>query len=243
MSPFLFFFLNGISSRPGRAPVLFPPRPGAQWVRAGREDPIGRVYNGARSAEKKGKQKKTEEEKRRIDPLSSFVSTSFSLSLLLSLLQTLAPTNKRTNTKPHSPFVAAFTAFAIAQTLKVFTFYCLEGRWDLSRLVGSGGMPSSHTGAVAALAAALGAVAGTSSPEFAIAVVVAGVVMYDASGVRLHAGRQASVLNVILTELPPEHPASDHRPLRDTLGHTPLQVLAGAALGALVGFAVGAAYR
>ena len=76
-----------------------------------------------------------------------------------------------------------------------------------------------------------------------LAVVVAGVVMYDASGVRLHAGRQASVLNVILTELPPEHPASDHRPLRDTLGHTPLQVLAGAALGALVGFAVGAAYR
>ena len=104
-------------------------------------------------------------------------------------------------------------------------------------------MPSSHTGAVAALAAALGAVAGTSSPEFAIAVVVAGVVMYDASGVRLHAGRLASVLNVILTELPPEHPASDHRPLRDSLGHTPLQVLAGAGLGALVGFAVGAAYR
>lgn len=157
----------------------------------------------------------------------------FSSSLLTS--SSSAPTD--------SPFVAAFTAFAIAQTLKVFTFYCQEGRWDFSRLVGSGGMPSSHTGAVAALAAALGAVAGTSSPEFAIAVVVAGVVMYDASGVRLHAGRQASVLNVILTELPPEHPASDHRPLRDTLGHTPLQVLAGAALGALVGSAVGAAYR
>jgi len=48
-------------------------------------------------------------------------------------------------------------------------------------------------------------------------------VMYDASGVRLHAGRQASVLNMIITELPPDHPVSDTRPLRDTLGHTPLQ--------------------
>ena len=48
--------------------------------------------------------------------------------------------------------------------------------------------------------------------------------MYDASGVRLHAGRQASVLNMIITELPPDHPVSDTRPLRDSLGHTPLQV-------------------
>ena len=48
-------------------------------------------------------------------------------------------------------------------------------------------------------------------------------VMYDASGVRLHAGRQASVLNMIITELPPDHPVSDTRPLRDSLGHTPLQ--------------------
>ena len=50
--------------------------------------------------------------------------------------------------------------------------------------------------------------------------------MYDASGVRLHAGKQASVLNMIITELPPDHPVSDTRPLRDTLGHTPLQVCA-----------------
>ena len=52
-------------------------------------------------------------------------------------------------------------------------------------------------------------------------------VMYDASGVRLHAGRQASVLNMIITELPPDHPVSDTRPLRDSLGHTPLQVTSG----------------
>ena len=59
-------------------------------------------------------------------------------------------------------------------------------------------------------------------------------VMYDASGVRLHAGRQAEVLNQIIYELPPEHPVRDTRPLRDSLGHTPVQVVAGGLLGAFV---------
>lgn len=48
--------------------------------------------------------------------------------------------------------------------------------------------------------------------------------MYDATGVRLHAGRQAELLNQIVCELPPEHPVANVRPLRDSLGHTPLQV-------------------
>ncbi|KAK7860410.1 hypothetical protein CFP56_039786 [Quercus suber] len=59
-------------------------------------------------------------------------------------------------------------------------------------------------------------------------------VMYDATGVRLHAGRQAELLNQIVCELPPEHPVSNVRPLRDSLGHTPLQVVAGAILGCVV---------
>ena len=67
-------------------------------------------------------------------------------------------------------------------------------------------------------------------------------VMYDASGVRLHAGRQASVLNMIITELPPDHPVSDTRPLRDSLGHTPLQVGVGAMLGLIVGYIVGVTF-
>ncbi|XP_058219245.1 uncharacterized protein LOC131329859 isoform X2 [Rhododendron vialii] len=61
-------------------------------------------------------------------------------------------------------------------------------------------------------------------------------VMYDASGVRLHAGRQAELLNQIVCELPPEHPVSSVKPLRDSLGHTPLQVVAGALLGCIVAF-------
>ena len=77
---------------------------------------------------------------------------------------------------------------------------------------------------VLGLTTALGVIRGTSSAEFAISLIFSMVVMYDASGVRLHAGKTASVLNMIITELPPDHPVSDTRPLRDTLGHTPLQV-------------------
>ncbi|KAF2285719.1 hypothetical protein GH714_007378 [Hevea brasiliensis] len=98
-----------------------------------------------------------------------------------------------------------------------------EKRWDSRRMLGSGGMPSSHTATVTALAVAIGLQEGTGAPTFAIALVLACVVMYDATGVRLHAGRQAELLNQIVCELPPDHPVSNVRPLRDSLGHTPLQ--------------------
>jgi acid phosphatase family membrane protein YuiD len=68
-------------------------------------------------------------------------------------------------------------------------------------------------------------------------------VMYDASGVRLHAGKQASVLNMIITELPPDHPVSNSAGmLKDTLGHTPLQVAVGAVVGVLTGYLVALLY-
>ncbi|TXG67501.1 hypothetical protein EZV62_008776 [Acer yangbiense] len=122
------------------------------------------------------------------------------------------------------PLLSAFLAFALAQFLKVFTTWYKEKRWDARRLVRSGGMPSSHSATVTALAVAIGLQETAGSPAFAVAVVLACVVMYDASGVRLHAGRQAELLNQIVCELPPEHPVSNVRPLRDSLGHTPLQV-------------------
>ncbi|KAJ8764035.1 hypothetical protein K2173_004924 [Erythroxylum novogranatense] len=83
-------------------------------------------------------------------------------------------------------------------------------------MLGSGGMPLSHSATVSALAVAIGLQegAGAGAPTFAVALVLACVVMYDASGVRLHA--------VAICELPPEHPVSNIRPLRDSLGHTPL---------------------
>jgi len=103
-------------------------------------------------------------------------------------------------------------------------------------MLDSGGMPSSHSATVTALAVAIGLQEGTGGPAFAMSVVLACVVMYDATGVRLHAGRQAELLNQIVCELPSEHPLSNIRPLRDSLGHTPLQVAAGAVLGCIVAF-------
>ncbi|XP_042519035.1 uncharacterized membrane protein YuiD [Macadamia integrifolia] len=134
------------------------------------------------------------------------------------------------------PLLSAFLAFALAQFLKVFTTWFKEKRWDTRRMLGSGGMPSSHSATVTALAAAIGFQEGIGGSAFALAVVMASVVMYDATGVRLHAGRQAELLNQIVCELPPEHPLSNVRPLRDSLGHTPLQVIAGAVLGSIVSF-------
>lgn len=122
------------------------------------------------------------------------------------------------------PLISAFLAFALAQFLKLFTTWYKERRWDSKRLLGSGGMPSSHSATVTALAVAIGLQEGTGGSAFAIAIVLACVVMYDASGVRLHAGRQAELLNQIVCEFPPEHPLSSVRPLRELLGHTPLQV-------------------
>ncbi|KAJ8626915.1 hypothetical protein MRB53_020222 [Persea americana] len=141
-----------------------------------------------------------------------------------------------TSVATNLPLVSAFLAFAIAQFLKLFTTWFKEKRWDSRRLFGSGGMPSSHSATVTALAVAIGLKEGTGGSSFALAVILAAIVMYDASGVRLHAGQQAVVLNQIVCELPPEHPLSNVRPLRELLGHTPLQVAAGAVLGCIVSF-------
>ncbi|PKA66171.1 hypothetical protein AXF42_Ash018461 [Apostasia shenzhenica] len=129
------------------------------------------------------------------------------------------------------PLISALVAFALAQSIKFFTTWYKERRWEPKRLIGSGGMPSSHSSTVAALAVAIGFQDGFGSSVFAAAIVIACVVMYDAFGVRLHAGRQAEVLNQIVYELPAEHPLAETRPLRELLGHTPLQVIAGAILG------------
>ncbi|XP_068666161.1 uncharacterized protein [Aristolochia californica] len=134
------------------------------------------------------------------------------------------------------PLVSAFLAFTIAQFLKMVISWYKEKRWDSKRLLGSGGMPSSHSAIVTALAVAIGFQEGTGGSSFALAVVLAAIVMYDASGIRLHAGKQAEVLNQIVCELPAQHPLSNVRPLHELLGHTPFQVAAGGLLGCIVSF-------
>lgn len=100
-------------------------------------------------------------------------------------------------------------------------------------------MPSSHSATVAALAMSVGFQEGFGGSLFATALILACVVMYDATGVRLQAGRQAEVLNQIVYELPAEHPLAESRPLHELLGHTPPQVIAGGLLGittAVIGY-------
>lgn len=129
------------------------------------------------------------------------------------------------------PLVSALFSFAVAQSIKFFTVWYKERRWDLRQLVGSGGMPSSHSATVTALAVGVGLQEGFGGSLFATSLILACVVMYDATGVRLQAGRQAEVLNQIVYELPAEHPLAESRPLRELLGHTPPQVVAGGLLG------------
>ena len=141
--------------------------------------------------------------------------------------------------------MAALTALILAQVAKVVVHHALTGDWEPARCLTSGGMPSSHTAAAAALAAALAISPGPGSDAFAVAAVLAAVVCDDASGVRLHAGRTASVLTLIVTELPGDHPAAAAAAagpagrLREALGHTPVQVFAGAGLGGGIGLLVG----
>ncbi|GMI73297.1 hypothetical protein like AT3G21610 [Hibiscus trionum] len=165
------------------------------------------------------------------------VMTAADKSSMRGLGSTSFASSPPSNLLPNNlPLISAFLAFALAQFLKVFTNWFKERRWDSKRMIGSGGMPSSHSATVTALAVAIGLQDGTGGSAFALAVVLACVVMYDATGVRLHAGRQAELLNQIVCEFPPEHPLSSVRPLRELLGHTPLQVVAGAILGFIVAF-------
>jgi acid phosphatase family membrane protein YuiD len=137
-------------------------------------------------------------------------------------------------------FVYSISAWAIAQAIKLSIAYFRERRLDLSLLVSAGGMPSSHSAFVCSIAVAIAFREGLNSSLFALAVGLAGVVMYDAAGVRRAAGRQATVLNLIVGELFQGHPMSEEK-LQELLGHTPTQVFLGAVLGILFTW-IGMAY-
>ncbi|HMM21276.1 MAG TPA: divergent PAP2 family protein [Selenomonadales bacterium] len=132
--------------------------------------------------------------------------------------------------------VSALTAWAIAQILKTMTAFWKHREFRAERMIGAGGMPSSHTSLVVSLACAVGFHDGFEAPLFAVAAVLAGIVMYDAAGVRRAAGKQAKVLNKLVHELRVEHTVKEAR-LKELLGHTPLEVLAGALLGLAVAYA------
>jgi acid phosphatase family membrane protein YuiD len=129
--------------------------------------------------------------------------------------------------------IVAIISWSVAQVLKVVVLLIINKEFDLHRLVGSGGMPSSHTAFVMALSTAIGLVYGWNTPLFAIALSYAFVVMYDAAGVRRSAGKQAEILNIIIKDVI-EHKGLKEERLKELIGHTPIEVIAGAVLGILM---------
>lgn len=128
-------------------------------------------------------------------------------------------------------------AWAAAQVLKLVIATAVYRKFDLTYLTTGGGMPSSHSALVCATAVSCGMSAGFDSPVFAVAAVVAFIVMYDAAHVRRETGRQSKVLNYILHNWEEFKPEDFERDLRELIGHTPLQVAVGAVLGIAVGLA------
>ena len=128
----------------------------------------------------------------------------------------------------------ALAAWALAQVTKVATHSYRRRRLDLRVLASMGGFPSSHTALVSALTTAIGRLNGVASPLFGLALIFSVVVMYDAAGVRRAAGQQAAVLNRMIEDFFQHRGLAEQR-LRELLGHTPVEVLAGAAVGVAVG--------
>lgn len=128
--------------------------------------------------------------------------------------------------------ISAATGWVIAQVLKTIIHTYFTKNFVAERLVGGGGMPSSHSATVCALATATAIQYGVSSFEFAMAAIFALVVMYDAIGVRQEAGKQAKVLNDMIELF--SHMGKDmdiEKQLKEFIGHTPLQVFMGGLLG------------
>ena len=138
--------------------------------------------------------------------------------------------------------VTAICASLLAQLIKVlfnlFTFH----RFIAERMWGAGGMPSSHSATVCAMVVATGRHCGVGSSQFAIAAVLSIIVMYDAMGVRYETGEQAKLLNRMFSEWMDQGAASfpflGGKKLKEMVGHTPIEVLTGAVLGIVLGFAM-----
>ena len=132
--------------------------------------------------------------------------------------------------------IAAGIAWAVSQISKTILHTIINGKLDWSRLKGDGGMPSSHSASVTALAVATGMVCGIDSPFFAITVVFAAITCHDAMNSRREIGKHSVVLNELIKKIEQEEPFEVV--LKEFVGHTPLQVLIGILVGAIIAFLV-----
>jgi len=122
----------------------------------------------------------------------------------------------------------------LCQTWKILTKWIRTGQLDLRVMARTGGMPSSHSACTMGMAVSVGLISGFNSVSFAIALCLAIIVMYDAAGIRRSVGLQARVLNQMVTELFSEHPRMSGERIKELLGHTPVEVLVGAAMGSII---------
>lgn len=127
--------------------------------------------------------------------------------------------------------ISAILSWMLSQFIKTILTLISTKRFDAERIFGAGGMPSAHSAMVCSLSMGVAHTCGVGSPEFALAVAFAAVVMYDAMGVRRAAGEQAKVINKMVDIWEKNGPDISDKDLKEYLGHTPLEVLAGALLG------------
>ncbi len=133
----------------------------------------------------------------------------------------------------NSILISGAIAWVVAQIAKTITHAVVYKTLDPKRLLGDGGMPSSHSATVTAMAIACGIEAGFDTPIFAVATIFALVVMHDATGVRRETGKQAKIINDLVKQVYEEDMTPDEI-LKEFVGHTPLQVCVGAVLGGVV---------
>ncbi len=133
-------------------------------------------------------------------------------------------------------YVPFFLWFGI-QLFKLIYDLVTTKKFNFKRIMGAGGMPSSHSAVVTGLATLVGKYEGVNTPIFAIALILAFVVMYDACGVRRAAGKQATLLNKLI-ETPGLSGVQVSEKLVEVLGHTPIQVFVGALIGFIAGIIV-----
>jgi len=130
-------------------------------------------------------------------------------------------------------FLTTLSAWIIAQTIKVTIGVIRQKRFDFRWFIGTGGMPSSHAAGASCLAAAVGFHYGFDSVYFALAASFAIVVMFDAQGVRRSTGKQAGILNKIMDDIYWQGRIQESH-LRELVGHTPIEVIAGFLLGVVI---------
>ncbi len=134
------------------------------------------------------------------------------------------------------PLTAALTALLVAQALKIFTVFPPR----FYRIIGSGGMPSSHAAFVTSLTTMIGIKHGLDSDLFAIVTVFSLIIIYDAGGVRRAVGEQANVINRLVQDLDLSRLEEEReyikKELKELVGHTPFEIFAGIILGIIIGF-------